>query len=134
MTFDLAKLDTAKVAEEGAELHVAHPTTGEDLGITITLIGTDSKTFRDISKSRATASLKKKTREIDLDQNEQDSIELLARCTKGWARRDARPRRRPPRMDRIEGTHTSSSCSPFRTQASSSCGPFRTRDLVGDGP
>ena len=85
MTFDLATLDTAKVAEEGAELRVAHPTTGEDLGITITLIGTDSKTFRDISKSRATASLKKKSREIDLDQNEQDSIELLARCTKGWS-------------------------------------------------
>ena len=85
MTFDLAKLDTAKVAEEGAELRVAHPTTGEDLGITITLIGTDSKTFRDISKSRATASLKKKTREIDLDQNESDSVELLAECTKGWS-------------------------------------------------
>ena len=85
MTFDLAKLDTAKVAEEGAELRVAHPTTGEDLGITITLIGTDSKTFRDISKIRATMALKKKTREIDLDQNEQDSIELLARCTKGWS-------------------------------------------------
>lgn len=85
MSFDLAKLDTAKVAEEGAELHVAHPTTGEDLGITITLIGTDSKTFRDISKSRATASLKKKTREIDLDQNESDAVELLARCTKGWS-------------------------------------------------
>ena len=85
MTFDLAKLDTAKVAEEGAELRVAHPTTGEDLGIKITLIGTDSKTFRDISKIRATMALKKKTREIDLDQNEQDSIELLARCTKGWS-------------------------------------------------
>ena len=85
MTFDLAKLDTAKVAEEGAELRVAHPTTGEDLGITITLIGTDSKTFRDISKSRATASLKKKTREIDLDQNESDAVDLLAKCTKGWA-------------------------------------------------
>ena len=85
MTFDLAKLDTAKVAEEGAELRVAHPTTGEDLGIVITLIGTDSKTFRDISKIRATMALKKKTREIDLNQNEQDSIELLARCTKGWS-------------------------------------------------
>lgn len=85
MTFDLATLDTAKVAEEGAELHVAHPTTGEDLGIKITLIGTDSKTFRDISKSRATASLKKKSREIDLDQNEAESVELLAKCTKGWS-------------------------------------------------
>ena len=85
MTFDLAKLDTAKVAEEGAELRVAHPTTGEDLGITITLIGTDSKTFRDISKIRATMALKKKTREIDLDQDELDFIELLARCTKGWS-------------------------------------------------
>ena len=85
MTFDLATLDTAKVAEEGAELLVAHPTTGEDLGIKITLIGTDSKTFRDISKTRATMALKKKSREIDLDQNEQDSIELLARCTKGWS-------------------------------------------------
>lgn len=84
MTFDLATLDTSKVAEEGAELCVAHPTTGEDLGIKITLIGTDSKTFRDISKSRATASLKKKTREIDLDQNESDAVELLAKCTKGW--------------------------------------------------
>ena len=29
MTFDLAKLDTAKVAEEGAELRVAHPTTSD---------------------------------------------------------------------------------------------------------
>ena len=85
MTFDLATLDTSKVAEEGAELLVSHPTTGEDLGITITLIGTDSKTFRDISKSRATASLKKKTREIDLDQNESDAVELLAKCTKGWS-------------------------------------------------
>ena len=85
MTFDLATLDTAKVAEEGAELLVSHPTTGEDLGIKIVLIGTDSKTFRDISKSRATASLKKKTREIDLDQNESDAVELLARCTKGWS-------------------------------------------------
>ena len=85
MSFDLAKLDTAKVAEEGAELRVAHPTTGEDLGIKITLIGTDSKTFRDISKSRATASLKKKTREIDLDQNESDAVELLAKCTKSWS-------------------------------------------------
>ena len=84
MTFDLATLDTSKVAEEGAELLVSHPTTGEDLGITIILIGTDSKTFRDISKSRATASLKKKTREIDLDQNESDAVELLAKCTKGW--------------------------------------------------
>jgi len=81
MTFDLATLDTAKVAEEGAELRVAHPTTGEDLGIQITLIGTDSKTFRDIS----TASLKKKSREIDLDQNEAESVELLAKCTKGWS-------------------------------------------------
>ena len=69
MTFDLATLDTAKVAEEGAVLCVAHPTTGEDLGIKIVLIGTDSKTFRDISKSRATASLKKKSREIDLYQD-----------------------------------------------------------------
>ena len=85
MTFDLATLDTSKVAEEGAELLVSHPTTGEDLGIKITLIGTDSKTFRDISKSRATASLKKKSREIDLDQNESDAVELLAKCTKGWS-------------------------------------------------
>ena len=85
MTFDLATLDTAKVAEEGVELRVVHPTTSEDLGISITLIGTDSKTFRDISKSRATASLKKKTREIDLDQNESDAVDLLAKCTKGWS-------------------------------------------------
>ena len=84
MTFDLATLDTAKVAEEGAELLVSHPTTGEDLGIKIVLIGTDSKTFRDISKTRATASLKKKSRDIDLDQGEVESIELLAKCTKGW--------------------------------------------------
>ena len=84
MTFDLATLDTAKVAEEGAELRVAHPTTGEDLGIKISLIGMDSKTFRDISKARATASLKKKSRDVNFDQGEAESIELLAKCTKGW--------------------------------------------------
>ena len=86
MTFDLATLDFAAKAEEGAVMQVKHPLTGEALGINITLIGTDSKTFRDISKSRATASLKKKTREIDLDQNEADAVELLAKCTKGWSR------------------------------------------------
>lgn len=41
--FDLASLDSAAKAEDGAELEVLHPISGEKLGIAIRLAGTDAE-------------------------------------------------------------------------------------------
>ena len=85
MSFDFTKLDFATKAEEGAVMQVKHPLTGEELGATITLIGTDSKAFRDLAKRRATAALKRtKEEQEDYDSDDEMSV-MLSKCTLAWS-------------------------------------------------
>ena len=84
--FDLASLDSAAKAEDGAELEVLHPISGEKLGIAIRLAGTDSAVHR--KATTAIASRRTKggfRRNINLDDLQAESIEILARCTLGWS-------------------------------------------------
>jgi hypothetical protein len=53
--FDLASLDSAAKAEDGAELEVLHPISGEKLGIAIRLAGTDSAVHRKATTAIAAA-------------------------------------------------------------------------------
>ena len=85
MSFDFTKLDFAAKAEEGAVMQVKNPLTGEALGATITLIGTDSKAFRDLAKQRATAALKRTKEEQESFDVDASSVELLAKCTLAWS-------------------------------------------------
>lgn len=83
---DLAAWDTAEKAEEGAELSLLHPVTGEELGVHIRLAGRDSSAYikaqRSLLEKRANKYRRKGPSPEDL---EKDSRELAARVTLGWS-------------------------------------------------
>ena len=85
MSFDFTKLDFATKAEEGAVMQVKNPLTGEALGATITLIGTDSKAFRDLAKQRATAALKRTKEELENYDSDDEMSLMLSKCTLAWS-------------------------------------------------
>ena len=84
--FDLASLDSAAKADDGAALEVLHPVSGEKLGMVIRLAGADSTVHRKataaIANRRAKGGFR---RTINLDDLQTESIEVLARCTLGWS-------------------------------------------------
>ena len=80
---DLASLDTAALCEQGAELELTGPGTGEPLGVYLTLAGMDSRVWR----RAANALAEKRTRQrhrVTADEVRTGTIEILARCTLGW--------------------------------------------------
>jgi len=88
---DLAKLDTAKGANEGFEVELYNPSTNEDLGIKINLLGKDSDEFQRVSRAQSKKRLARLTKggfrsnaTPPIEEIEQDNIELLASCTRGW--------------------------------------------------
>ena len=82
---DLASLDTAAKAEAGFALELEHPASGAPLGITITLTGADSATYR---RTQAALLRKKQGRRLgstpDPDDVRRDACRLLAACTLAW--------------------------------------------------
>lgn len=90
MSFDLNSLKPVK-ADDGATLEVVHPETEEVIpGMTITLLGQDSKVYRKIQLAKQQAALNrisKGKRAVDLDAEKlaEDSIDDLVRLTTGWA-------------------------------------------------
>ena len=67
------------------ELTLKHPVSGDELDATIKVYGKDSSVFQNAIKQRAKAQIARKSKDIDLDANDKDSIELLADCTQGWS-------------------------------------------------
>lgn len=84
--FDFASRDVTAKAEEGAELEVLDPVNGNPVGVFITLAGADSAVHRKataaIANRRAKGGFR---RNINLDDLQTESIEVLARCTLGWS-------------------------------------------------
>ena len=66
------------------DVKLKHPVTGVELDATIKVYGKDSSVFQNAIKQRAKAQITRKSKDIDLESNEKDSIELLADCTKDW--------------------------------------------------
>ena len=66
------------------ELTLKHPVSGDELDAKIKVYGKDSSVFQNAIKARAKAQIARKSKDIDLESNEKDSIELLADCTKDW--------------------------------------------------
>ena len=90
--FDIAKLDTLTLAEEGVPMPVVHPRTREPVKdnagkpITVTLLGKNSDTARasfrrigDRASERAMRGMKPTP-----EDRERDDAEYLAACTKAW--------------------------------------------------
>jgi hypothetical protein len=87
---DLITLDVAPQAEVGAEMEIAHPATGVPIGAFIVLAGVDSKIYQDAQHKIANKRMKGAFRrtgiriQLTSEEMEQETIELVARCTLGW--------------------------------------------------
>ena len=89
MSFDLNSLKPVK-ADDGAVLQIAHPESEEIIeGMTITLLGQDSKVYRKIQLAKQQAALNriskgKKAVDFDAEQRAEDSIDDLVKLTVSW--------------------------------------------------
>jgi hypothetical protein len=85
---DLADLDTAKGGEEGFELQLLHPTTGDPLTTKITVLGQDSDTYQDAAREqarkRSVAMRKRRNYQPSTEELDSDFIDLAVAATKGW--------------------------------------------------
>lgn len=90
MSFDLNSLKPVK-ADDGAILEVVHPESEEIIpGMTITLLGQDSKVYRKIQLAKQQAALNriakgKKAIELDAEKLVEDSIDDLVKITTAWS-------------------------------------------------
>ncbi len=82
---NLSALDSAARADEGAELHVLHPATGEDLGIVIRLAGTDSAAYRRALSAAANRRPQAGRKKATLEELQAENIEIMAACTLDWS-------------------------------------------------
>ena len=90
---DLSIFNTEKLSSDGAELHLAHPVTGEPvylddekkMPITITVKGTDSDVYqRALQKATNKARTSKQTDDVDYDYLITETVELYADMVLGW--------------------------------------------------
>lgn len=96
---DLSALDTAKAGEEGATLHVKHPSTGEPMFVmqpgttdpvplTLTLLGSDSATWRskvfETNRRRLREMQGRRNVRLTPEQVDADALELLSEVTTAW--------------------------------------------------
>jgi hypothetical protein len=90
---DLGSLDTAAACDKGFELELAHPITRAPLGQFITVVGKDSKQFRDHvrrasnDRLRKQATQQRRGKDMEpptVEQIEAEAIELLVNCTTGF--------------------------------------------------
>jgi hypothetical protein len=84
--FDLMDLDTSRLANEGVEVQLLHPTTREPLPAFITIRGMDSDAFQVIDMRLADARLKNLRRgQVQTAQERQhERCMVLASVTIGW--------------------------------------------------
>lgn len=90
---DLSTLDTAKCADEGADLELRHPSTRatfcNDAGdpITIRLVGVDSAIYRKAQAALTNRKLVQNKRgvKITAEELEADALEMAAKCTVSWS-------------------------------------------------
>jgi len=78
------------MADDGAVLNIVHPETEELIdGMTITLLGQDSKVYRKLQMGKQQAALNrmakgKKAIDLDAEKLSEDSIEDLVKLTTAW--------------------------------------------------
>lgn len=92
--FDLADLDTRAKANEGYDLEILHPVSQEEIGLTVHILGSDSKEYQKIvraTNSKRMDRLRKagglRNADIPLEEIEKDSVDLLVSCSTGWKAR-----------------------------------------------
>ena len=90
MSFDLNSLKPV-MADDGAILNIMHPETEEVIeGMTVTLLGQDSKIYRKLQLGKQQAALNrmakgKKALDLDAEKLSEDSIDDLVKLTTAWS-------------------------------------------------
>jgi len=88
--FDISSLDVVKAANDGANVELVHPVSGEGLGIRVRVIGKDSDEFRRLiaaQSRRRVQRMAKQGRGVkapDQEEIEHENVDLLAASTLGW--------------------------------------------------
>jgi hypothetical protein len=89
---DLGALDTRKSAEEGYELQLMHPGTGDLLDVYITVLGEDSEPYQEKLREMQRKSLNRVLRGRNANhlqaEAEAEAVDLLVVATKSWRRGD----------------------------------------------
>lgn len=90
---DLANIDLQSAAEEGIEVRLQHPATGEYLtddngdSLVITVLGKDSATWQSVAKRINTKNANRyKDRKVPNTALESALYEILAECTVKWSK------------------------------------------------
>lgn len=86
---DLMNLDLSKGAEAGAAVELRHPVSREPLGVRVFVVGTDSETYRSQIRRQQNRRMEQARRSrgalnISAEELENDALDLLVACTKGW--------------------------------------------------
>ena len=95
---DMSRLNLEVFAEKGATMELLHPVdndvlTTEENGkgepITISLLGSDSKAFknksRELARRRVAKYQKSRNKSVDHTVSDEEASELLVACTTGWS-------------------------------------------------
>jgi hypothetical protein len=87
---DLSALDTS-LANEGVDLHLTHPVTGEPLldtdgkPVTIRLLGMDSSRYRRHNRALLNRRLENPAKKPTADQIDEDNLAMFVALTVGWS-------------------------------------------------
>lgn len=85
----LAALSPKAAAEQGAVIEIYHPKTNLALGITVTVCGTDSDTYKKIQRKQLNRRLEQQSRnrkmQMTAEELEAEALDVLVACTKAWA-------------------------------------------------
>jgi hypothetical protein len=92
---DFETLDVAAAAEEGAVLHLKHPTTGallfdtdadgDTAAVTITLAGGDSDRVKAVQRAQVNRRLQRRARDpMTAEEVESEAIDVYAAATLSW--------------------------------------------------
>lgn len=83
--FDLASLDALTAAQEdGIDVPIEHPVSGDPLGITIRVAGPDSQRQRKAYRRMLDARMRSGKRRIEPEEAEGETLLYLARTLIGW--------------------------------------------------
>jgi hypothetical protein len=81
---EISRFDSVTRADQGVELKLVDPVTKGETGAALILYGADSAVYKSVRKE-IDAKNKALGRALSAEEISDQTVELLARCTKGWA-------------------------------------------------
>lgn len=87
---NLAALSPTSISDTGFPVVVLHPTTNLPMGITVTVCGSDSATFKKIQRRQLNSRMERQVRNrknksfVTAEELEAEGLDLLVGCTKAW--------------------------------------------------